>query len=144
MIYLTQLASRDEDRKKVTELLAGKEGVAEILGPDRFAELGLPTPAQHPGMADLVLVAKDGYGVSGVASGDAFVQLTGGAVNAGYHGYLSSNPKMNALFIATGRGIRSQAPIAVVENIDVAPTIAQLLGLSLGKTDGKVLSQILQ
>jgi predicted AlkP superfamily pyrophosphatase or phosphodiesterase len=144
MLYLTQPATRDEDRKKVLELLLGKEGIAEILTPDRFAELGLPTPAENPGMADFLLVAKDGYGVSGLASGTDYVQPTGGLVNAGYHGYLSTHPKMNALFIATGRGIRRQPAIGLVDNIDVAPTLARLLGLSFAKTDGKVLTQILE
>jgi len=144
MLYLTQPATSDADRKKVLELLLGKEGIAEILTPDRFAELGLPTPAENPGMADLLLVAKDGYGVSGLASGTDYVLPTGGLVNAGYHGYLSTHPKMNALFIATGRGIRRQPAIGLVENIDVAPTLARLLGLSFTKTDGKVLTQILE
>ena len=144
MIYFTQPSTRDEDRKKVLELLTGQEGIAAILTPDHFAELGLPTPQENSGMADLLLVAKDGYGVSGLASGSDYVQPTGGAVNAGYHGYLSSNPKMNALFIAAGRGIRRQAPIGLIDNTEVAPTIAKLLGLSLDKADGQVLSQILE
>jgi len=61
----------------------------------------------------------------------------------GNHGYLSSNPKMNALFIAAGRGIRKGEQIGVIDNTSVAPTIAALLGLQIPGADGTVLTDIL-
>jgi hypothetical protein len=50
---------------------------------------------------------------------------------------------MNALFIAAGRGIKRAGKIAMVDNVDVAPTIAQLLGQKLGAADGKAMTEIL-
>lgn len=61
----------------------------------------------------------------------------------GYHGYLAANPKMNAVFIASGRGIKSGLKIGLVDNVDLAPTIAHLLGTQLPGTDGKIISEIL-
>ena len=65
MIYLTAPQTREADRRKVIELLRDKEGVADVIGPEQFAALGLPLPEKNSHMADLVLVAHDGYAVSG-------------------------------------------------------------------------------
>ena len=63
--------------------------------------------------------------------------------NQGHHGYLSTNTKMNATIIAWGRGIKVGARIGLIDNIDVAPTIAHLLGQELRDADGRVLCEIL-
>jgi len=62
----------------------------------------------------------------------------------GSHGYLSSNPRMNAVFVASGRGIKRGAKLDVIDNRDVAPTMAHLLGQKLPRADGKVLKEILE
>jgi predicted AlkP superfamily pyrophosphatase or phosphodiesterase len=144
MIYLNNPATRDADRQKVIELLTGKPGVETILEPVQFAEYGLPSPEANQGMADLVLVAADGYGVSGSARGDDFMRRTGVQDNLGYHGYVGRNPKMNAAFIATGAGVKSGAKTGLIENIDIAPTIARILGAEMPGAAGKVLTDILQ
>ena len=66
-----------------------------------------------------------------------------GRHSIGYHGYLSTEPKMNALFVAVGPDIKQGHTIGLVDNVDVAPTIAKLLGVTLPNTDGKPLTQIL-
>ena len=143
MIYLTDPQTRDSDRQKVIDLLAGKEGVADLIQPSGYAAIGLPLPEKNPGSPDLVLAARDGYAVSRTATGNDFVVPVTGTANLGYHGYLASNPNMNALFIASGRGIKRGIKLGIVDNIDVAPTIAHLLGQELPGADGKVLSEIL-
>jgi predicted AlkP superfamily pyrophosphatase or phosphodiesterase len=62
----------------------------------------------------------------------------------GAHGYVSSDPDLGALFIASGAGIRPGVRLEVIENVDVAPTIASLLGLTLPGVDGRVLEEALQ
>ena len=49
---------------------------------------------RYLGDADLVLVAKDGYGFSGSATGESFVVESTSTL--GTHGFLSTNPQMNA------------------------------------------------
>ena len=143
MIYFTEPQMTPTERSKVIAQLRAQEGVADILGLDQFAALGLPSPEKNPGMADFVLVPRDGYAVGGGATGDAFVQPVTGNINLGYHGYLASNARMNALFIAAGRGIKSGRKTGIIDNLDVAPTIAHLLGTQLSGTDGKVITEIL-
>ena len=144
MIYLNNPDTREADRKKVIELLRGKEGIAEMIAPADFARHGYPNPEKHRGMADLVIAAENGYGFSASATGEEFVRTTGVKDNVGYHGYLASNPKMNAVFIAAGRGIKRGSKIGVVECVDIAPTIARLLGQNFPNTDGKPIREIFQ
>jgi predicted AlkP superfamily pyrophosphatase or phosphodiesterase len=145
MVYLTNPETQKEDEAKVRSVMAEAEGIAEILGPDRFAELHMPDPRKNPQMADLILVGKDGYAFGGAALGDDYVtEVTLTAGNQGHHGYLSTNPKMNAVFVAWGAGIKSGAKLGMIENIDVAPTIAKLLGVQMTGATGKVLTDILR
>ncbi len=119
----------------------GAEGIAAVLGPDEFARYHLPRPGDHPGMADLVLAVREGYAVVGDATGDALVAA--GATTTGSHGYLSTEPAMNAVFVASGAGIRAGAKLDAIENTSVAPTVARLLGLPPGRVAGKVLTEVL-
>ena len=61
----------------------------------------------------------------------------------GAHGYPATDADLSALFIAAGAGIRQGVTLGVIDNVDVAPTMAELLGLNLPNVDGKVLSEIL-
>ena len=73
LVYCTDPGRAPQLRQRVTKLFTGKEGVAEVLQPEQFAEYGLPHPREYVQAPDLVIVAKDGYGVSSMAEGDAFV-----------------------------------------------------------------------
>jgi Type I phosphodiesterase / nucleotide pyrophosphatase len=121
---------------KVMHALAGVEGIDRIIGPDGFAELGLPQPERDSQMGQLLLTAKDGYAFSGNTGGPvtAAVPQQGGS-----HGYLASDPDMDAIFIASGYGVRGGARLDKVANIDVASTIAKLLGVALPTAKGKAI-----
>ncbi len=142
MLYLTVPDKLDEQREQIVKLFEGQEGVAGVLKPDEFPKYGLPNPREYPQMADLILVAEDGYGVSATATGDDFVIKSEGT--PGTHGFLSTNPKMNATFIISGKGVRQGETIETVENIDLSPTIAHLLGIEFSNVDGKVVTQALK
>jgi predicted AlkP superfamily pyrophosphatase or phosphodiesterase len=145
LVYFNNLETKREDRAKALQLFREMEGVAEILEADSFAGLGLPHPDKNAQMAELILVPKPRHGFSNNASGDeeaSPVTLTAGS--PGNHGYLSSNTNMNAMFVAAGRGIKRGVKLGVIDNRNVAPTIAHLLGEKLPGADGKVLTEILE
>ena len=95
----------------------------------------MPDPDKNPQMADLVLVAADGYGF-GVESDGAPVDALPNA-GTGRHGYPSADPDMNAIFIASGYGIKPGARLDQIANVDVAATIASLLGLKMDNIEGR-------
>lgn len=107
----------------VRKQLAAIEGIERIYGVEDYASLGLPTPVQDPQFGHLLLAAKSGY---------SFSVGTGGS-----HGYLASDPEMNSIFIASGAGVRPGVNIGTVSNLDVAATIAHLLGVALPTSIGK-------
>jgi predicted AlkP superfamily pyrophosphatase or phosphodiesterase len=61
----------------------------------------------------------------------------------GAHGHDPELPVMSATFIAAGPQVR-EGPIRRMRNIDVAPTIMQILGVKPRQADGKVLHEILR
>ncbi len=88
--------------------------------------------ALHPNRSgDVVVVLKPPYQFDASTKGQtvAFSQFFG------QHGYmpdlvdLANNVNMHATFVAAGDGIRHQGPVSGVRAIDVAPTIAFLLGI---------------
>ena len=59
------------------------------------------------------------------------------------HGYLPSDPKMFTSLVLSGRGIKKGTTIGHVRSLDVAPTIARLLGIELKDVEGRVLTEAL-
>ncbi len=140
-IYVTDPARRAELLPKLRQLFTGAEGVERVLDGSEAPSLGMPTPAENEGMGDLILYAKAGYAFSGAATGDV---TAGPAVNyGGTHGYASTDPELDGIFIASGAGIKKGVRLERVSNLDVAPTIARLLGVELPTADGRAMEEIL-
>jgi predicted AlkP superfamily pyrophosphatase or phosphodiesterase len=145
LVYFTHAGSESDDIKSVQKLFAEREGVAEILMPEQFAEHGLPQPREYAPAPNAVLVAKDGYAVSAAVEGDEFVRSNADAkTSLGSHGFVSTERKMNAPLILSGHRILRGGQLKNVENVDVAPTIANLLEIQGFVADGKVLSDAIQ
>jgi predicted AlkP superfamily pyrophosphatase or phosphodiesterase len=144
-VYLTDPATYDADRRRAIELMKAVEGVADVMTPDHYNEINFPAPDKNRQAPDLLLVAKDGYAFNAQATGEqAVAEAVIGRLYPGHHGYLNTNPLMNAVFIAAGPAIRPGATLNQVENIDVAPTIAKILGIDLPDTDGKPIADLLK
>ncbi len=140
-VFLTQPATAARDREKVIELLRPLEGVAAILRPEDYPALHLPAPSSNPQAGDLLLVAKAGYTFSDESFDDE--AITPIPIPLGSHGCLASDPRMNGVLIAWGRGIRPGVKLGVVDIRDVAPTITALLGENLPGAEGHVLTALL-
>jgi predicted AlkP superfamily pyrophosphatase or phosphodiesterase len=142
IVFLTDPGTAAQDRETVRRLFSQAEGIAGILEPGDYPRFHLPSPEVNRSMGDLVLVAKEGFSFDLEATGDAFV-VPNPNPTAGTHGFLSTEPKMNAIFVASGAGIKVGQQIKAVANVDVAPTVAQILGVSLKDATGRVLNECL-
>jgi predicted AlkP superfamily pyrophosphatase or phosphodiesterase len=136
LIYVEK-SQRDELLPRIVKVLESVEGVDRVVGRDGFAALGLPVPERDPQMSDLFITAKTGYSFAGATGGPV---TAAAAQTGGSHGYIASDPEMDALFIATGYGIAAGTKLDRIENVDVAPTLARLLGVALPSAKGKPLS----
>ena len=121
---------------------AAVEGIARVLDGHEGPTLGMPTPEENQGMGDLVLLAKDGYAFKDGCTGDAAVAISQDYL--GTHGYPASDPELDGIFIAQGNRIKPGISLPRIANLDVAPTIAQILGLQIPNAEGRVLTEILQ
>jgi predicted AlkP superfamily pyrophosphatase or phosphodiesterase len=138
-IYVLDAARQTELSAQLKDRLAALDGVAGIVEPKDFAKYGLPDPAKNPQAPHLVLLARPGYAFND-ALGDVYAKAD---TVKGTHGHDPRPDYMHATFIAAGAGIKRGAKLEIVRNIDVAPTIAHLMGLSLADTDGRVLKEAL-
>ena len=89
--------------------------------------------------AALGLLAQDGYAFAHALSGPLVVK----ASRPGEHGYDPADPDMFGVFVAAGAGVRPGARLEQVRAIQVAPTIARLLGLALSDAEGAPIQAIL-
>ena len=139
-VYVTKADRRAELVPKLHRLLAGAEGIEHIYGDGDFAALGLPSRSTSDQAPDLVLAARPDYAFGGEADGSYLTQGN----EAGTHGYVNSDPKMQAIFLAWGVGIPKRVQLGNITNLDVAPTIAAILGLEMKHVEGHVIQQLVQ
>jgi predicted AlkP superfamily pyrophosphatase or phosphodiesterase len=82
--------------------------------------------------AAFVLGAKPGYAFGPNLKTPLVTPTSGG----GTHGYLPSQPAMNAAFFITGPRVPAGKNLGLIDMRDVAPTIAARLGLTLARAEG--------
>ena len=109
-------------------------GLVRWVTPEEAAKLG-----GFPGAA-FVLCAAPGYSLT--ASTTLPLQAPSRTYR-GAHGHCPDEPMMKATFIASGAGIRPLGVIPPIRMVDVAPTIATLLGLELAEADGIAIAGII-
>ena len=59
--------------------------------------------------------------------------------SGGGHGYDPRRPELHAFFLAAGPGIRPGTKLGVINQVDIAPTVAKLLRLRLDGVEGRAL-----
>jgi predicted AlkP superfamily pyrophosphatase or phosphodiesterase len=141
IVYLTAPDPTGDLVGRAKKAIAGVEGVDAVVEPADYARFGLPQPTASDQMGVLFVTPKDGYSFTAPANGEVVVDAVEGGLGA--HGYPASDPELSALFIASGARIRPGATLDVIDNVDVAPTMAAVLGLELENVDGNVLKAIL-
>jgi len=141
LVYITKPDSSGEILKRASQALAGIEGIEKVVEPAEYPHYGLPLPTANQQMGSMMVIAKDGYAFSEAAGGEIVGDASVGSFGA--HGYPNSDPDLQALFIASGRGIKRGVTLDSVSNLDLAPTAAQLLGVQLKDVEGKVVTGIL-
>jgi predicted AlkP superfamily pyrophosphatase or phosphodiesterase len=140
-VYILDDTQRDALATRFRKELPQIEGVAGVFGPDQFGQLGQSSPDKDPRAPDLWLAAKDGYSFVDSRDGEDIV-ITKPTPN-GTHGYLPDQPDMLGTLIIAGHGVKQGIDLGKISNLDVAPTMAHLLGVKMPTADGKVLQAAL-
>ena len=123
----------------------GAEVVLDVLKKEELADVDKTNSLNPTRSGDVVVVFRPPYQTDAATPGQtiAFSQFFG------QHGYLpdlvdlAHNVNMHGTFIAGGRGIKEPPPLPNVKAIDVAPTVAFMLGIPAPQqAGGKILRQI--
>ena len=140
--FVTDPSRKAELLPRLKEVLEKVEGVDKVIDGHEGPALGMPLPENNEGMGDLILYPKAGYAFNALAAGEDEVVASTGYL--GTHGYPNTDPELDGIFLAWGKGIRQGMKLPRVTNLDVAPTLARLLGVKLPQVDGRVLEEILE
>jgi len=116
------------------------EGVSGVWTAAAFPGLGLPVPADHQQVADVMFEAAPGYSFGDGAEGD---DEHGAPRYLGTHGQRPIYPDNAAFFLVAGAGIQRAVALGPVRSRDVAPTVAATLGLRMEEVEGAVLTRAL-
>jgi predicted AlkP superfamily pyrophosphatase or phosphodiesterase len=107
----------------------GHRAVLEVLPGKHLDGLGV-----HPSAA-LMLEAAEGYSFGSNLTGAPVTDNT----QRGAHGYLPTRRDYRASFVASGAGVARRGDLGEVRMIDIGPTVARSLGLTLRDAEGKPL-----
>jgi predicted AlkP superfamily pyrophosphatase or phosphodiesterase len=112
----------------------------EVIGPERYAELGLPPPGPGSHQGDLMLAADDGVFFTGHATPEA---AAAAPVYVAAHGHMPHLERLAAAFLMAGPGIREGVTLDEVSMLSLAPTAARLLGVYLPAAEAAPLAAAL-
>jgi 2',3'-cyclic-nucleotide 2'-phosphodiesterase (5'-nucleotidase family)/predicted AlkP superfamily phosphohydrolase/phosphomutase len=123
----------------------GKQVVLKILKKEDLTNVDGSDSLQPSRSGDVVVVLRPPYEFDAPTKGQTIAL----SQFFGQHGYLPNlvdiphNVNMHATFVAAGPGIRHQGPVDGVRQIDLAPTIAFLMGIAGPQNaNGKILTQL--
>lgn len=136
-VYVLDSANRSSIVSKLAAEFKQVEGIAAVLTGPAIKELGQSTAEEDPRCPDLWLAAKKGYSFGETASGEQVVVSRSGI--GGSHGYLPDDPDMLAMCVIWGPGIAAGTQLGKIQTVDIAPTAATILGLTLPASDGRSL-----
>jgi predicted AlkP superfamily pyrophosphatase or phosphodiesterase len=136
---------RDENdkvtAKKVTEVFNGilaksNSPLNRVVSASELKRLGaIP-------QAFLMLEGASGYSFGDALTGSEIADA--GKDYRGTHGYLPTRAEMRASLIIYGAKAKVGSKLSLAKMIDIAPTAAALLGLSIENAEGKVISDLVK
>lgn len=144
MFYAVNSANKTETIAKAKPLIGNLEGVAVMVEPKDYASYGMPTPEANQQAPDLVLFAKPGYAFHPSHVLDTPITEVTADAYPGHHGYLNTDPQLDGVCIISGAAVKPGAKLEKITNLDIAPTTAKILGLTMPNVDGRVLQEVLK
>ncbi len=128
---------------KLLARVAATPGIRRVVRSNEFAALGFPDYDDNPYARGHDLIVSDISLHLVLNPKDSSTARRPKATPYHGHGYLPDHPAMFPVLVMSGAGIAPGRTIGHVRNIDVAPTIAALLGLDLRNVEGRVLTEAL-
>lgn len=120
------------------------DGISRVVRPEGFHQLGLPRYEEDPRILGQYIILGNVFTRVVVDEQSSSTRPVPLMTPLYGHSTLPSDPSMYTLFLASGRRVKKGVRVGHVSNLDIAPTISELLGLQMAGLEGRVLSEILQ
>lgn len=130
-LNVQEAKATEEVKKVLNELPVQYRKLFKIFDRKKLDQMGADSSAT------LALAAVPGIVFSGSTEGEQLTRISGG-----HHGYDPNLPEMYTGFIAAGAGINKGKSIDELCVTDIAPLIAELLGIEFKVPDGKLIPGI--
>lgn len=139
--YLHIRDGDEEAERLAVELLE------QAMGEERYGIEALYTRKELDGLHvapqfRYMLEAKVGYCFEDATDQPVVVDLEALGRRYATHGYSPDKPDYRSVLVVSGRGIKPGGAIGDCEVVDIAPTMARILGIDFGRCDGRVLDEI--
>lgn len=133
------LAAASEALLAARDPATGKTVVTRLFRVDELGVLGVGGPLA----GDLYLDVAPGYYPSRKLS-ESVVEPSSQPWGEGGHGFWPERRDMHAIFYLSGPGVRRGVTVAPIRHVDVAPTLARLLGIPAPpQATGRVVEEML-
>lgn len=130
--------------EEVLGQVAALDGVSRVVRPEEFHELGLPRYEEDPRILGQYIILGNAYTRVVVDEQSSSTRPIPLMTPLYGHSTLPDDPSMRTLFLAAGRRVKEGVRVGKVSNLDLAPTIVELLGLRMEGLEGRVLTEIFQ
>lgn len=142
LVYISDKAHRDEIEAKVKAAFEANKDVSRIVMTADLGKYGVANPDVDPHAPDMVLFAREGAMFGDTAAGS--MSFRDKPERLGTHGHDPDLRNLKATFVAWGPEFKAGVDLGEIQNLDVAPTLAKIMGLELPKAEGHVLSDALK
>ncbi len=89
-----------------------------------------------------MLEAKAGYSFDEGLEGEVITDLSTLGMKYATHGYSPNKPNYSCNLVVSGAAVKKQYKLSEARMIDIAPTMAKILGVEFGPCDGKALNEL--
>lgn len=140
--YIYETHRTPELTAKIRAAFAASEVTDSVPDDEQVKQQGWPSREDNATAFDVLVYAKEDWKFD-----DESKKHRAGAegeAQTGAHGYPNTRPLMQEIFIANGAAIRNAGEQPSFPNMDVAATVAQILGVSQSGMDGKPVTAILK
>lgn len=142
MVYFTDpTADKAELQSKVTAAFTNAKGIDKVVRTSELWKYGVGNPMTDKQAPDMLIFAAEGYAFGATSAGVMTFQDK--PETKGTHGHNPDLPHLNATFIAWGQGIKPNTRLGPITNLDIAPTMAEIMKLRLSNPEGRVLTVVL-
>ena len=142
--YIYETHRTPELTAKIRAAFAASPATDSVPTDQQIIAQDWPSRTGNPTAFDVLAYAKEGWQFGGKAIQQHRTTSPTEEPQTGAHGYPNTRPLMQSIFIASGAAIHPAGEQPPFPNINIAPTIAQILGLAQAGMDGKPLTAILK